>query len=111
MWGTTPKEAARLADALALRLIQAAARKEVPRIVVGPKRLPHPTGFADRAVDALPGPFPGRAEPVWAGFAGFVIALLAWTSIILIRSEGGPWLRVETRAARESRQESREPLG
>jgi hypothetical protein len=110
VWGRTPKEAARLADALALRLTSAAVRKEEPRIVLGPRRLPRPTGFVDRAVDALPGPFPGRADPVWVGFAGFLVALLAWTSIILVRSEGGPRLRVETRAARESRQESREPL-
>lgn len=105
VWGRTPEEAARLADALALRLTQAAARKEEPRIVLRHRRLPRPTGFVDRVADALPGSFPGRAAPVWAGFAGFVVAV-AFTGIAILWTETGILRRLPSERTRGRRQKS-----
>jgi len=74
VWGTTPAEAAHLTDALAERVYNAARAGRLP-IVLGSRQVSVPTGLADRTIDALPGPFPGRPDPVWAGLAGsFVVA-------------------------------------
>ena len=74
VWGTTPAEAAHLADALAERVDEAARAGQLS-IALGSRHVSVPTGLVDRTVDALPGPFPGRPDPVWAGLAGsFVVA-------------------------------------
>jgi hypothetical protein len=89
VWGRTPDEADRLANALAPRLAQAAKRAEVPPIVVAPGPPSRPTRLADRVIDALPGRFPRRLEPVRVGVTGFVAGLLAWSAIALLWG-GGP---------------------
>ncbi|MDQ3630417.1 MAG: hypothetical protein M3417_03895 [Actinomycetota bacterium] len=51
-------------------------------IVLPPGPLPEPTRLVDRVLDELPGPFPRRVDPVWAGIAGLICALLALGSLI-----------------------------
>jgi hypothetical protein len=50
-----------------------------PRAVMGqPAARPPIRGWADRVADAMPGTFPSRPSPVWAGLAGLLLALTAW---------------------------------
>jgi len=48
-----------------------------PGFLAGPGavHVSSPSRPADRLVDALPGPFPPRPEPLWAGAAGLLTAL------------------------------------
>jgi hypothetical protein len=43
-----------------------------------PGAVPEPERAADKLVDALPGTFPGRPSPVWAGFAGLIVTATLW---------------------------------
>jgi hypothetical protein len=49
------------------------------RIVLGTRPGPPPLrGFADKVADAMPGPYPTRPSPLWAGFAGLLVAVTLW---------------------------------
>ena len=87
--GGTPGEASRLAVALAPHLEQAAERGG-ERIVFENTRLPSSSRFVDRVVDALPGPFPRRPDPLWAGLAGFVLAAVGWAGSSFLDSRRAP---------------------
>jgi hypothetical protein len=43
------------------------------RFGAGPVRVQQPTRWADRVVDALPGPFPQRPDPLWAALVGLLV--------------------------------------
>jgi hypothetical protein len=90
VWGRTPEEADGVADALEPRLVRAARSNGEPMMILGPRRLAGPTHAVDRVVGALPGPFPRRPDPAWAGLAGFLVALLACSAIALIWDRGRP---------------------
>jgi hypothetical protein len=45
-------------------------------VVVPADSTPGPKRIVDRALDKLPGPFPPRVDPIWAGAAGLLCALL-----------------------------------
>jgi hypothetical protein len=47
-------------------------------VASGPAPLPRLTRWSDKLVDALPGPFPRRPSPFWAGFAGLVLGVALW---------------------------------
>lgn len=84
--GGTPDEAVRLADALTRQLQQAAARSGL-RIVFENTRIPRTSRLVDRVVNALPGTFPRRPDPLWAGLAGFVVAVVAFAGASLLDSK------------------------
>ena len=71
VWGKTSGQADRLAAAL----VRTFRRAENPGIVVVPA--PGPDRLVDRAADALPGVFPTRPDPFWAGFAALALCVLA----------------------------------
>jgi hypothetical protein len=89
VWGSTPAEAARLGDALARKLEQDTG---VEQVVLGARHPPTVTRSVDKVVDALPGPFPGRPHPVWAGAAGLLVGVAVLAAL----------LRFETTLARRS---------
>jgi hypothetical protein len=61
------------------------------RFVEGrPPPLPRPTRWADRLADALPGDFPPRPSPLWAGLAGILLVALVWAIGAAVRSGSGP---------------------
>jgi hypothetical protein len=62
------------------------AAAPTPRITVGPPpALPPPTRAADKLVDALPGDFPPRPNPLWAGLAGLLVVALVRGLVELVR--------------------------
>jgi hypothetical protein len=77
--GATPAEADRLAAAV----VRTVRRAQNPRIVV--RSAPGPERLVDRVTDALPGKFPARPDPLWAGVAGLAFGLLAFVAIALVR--------------------------
>ena len=104
-WGRTPDEAERLANALAPQLADAARRASVPPIVVAADPPSRPTRLVDRVVDALPGPFPRRVEPVRVGLTGFVAGLLACGAIALLWGGGPATARAKQGGTRMSEKE------
>ncbi|MGH2726836.1 MAG: hypothetical protein ACRDKS_07645 [Actinomycetota bacterium] len=87
VWGSTPAEAARLGDALAMKLEQDAAQAGTGRVILGARHIPTVTRPIDRVVDALPGPFPGRPHPLWAGFTGLLVAVTLRAALLLSGSD------------------------
>jgi hypothetical protein len=81
VWGRTPAEANRLGDALARKLHEAAGAGGT--LIVRDRRISGPTGTVDRTIDALPGPYPGRPNPVWAGVAGLLVAVSIMGALLL----------------------------
>ena len=62
-----------------LRRIEALLNEPHERIVLGPAATPpNVDNWADRIADALPGELPGRPSPLWAAFAGAVVAATLW---------------------------------
>jgi hypothetical protein len=62
-----------------LRALEALETTLTPAIGVGARATPpRLERWADRLVDALPGDFPGRPGPVWAGIAGLILAITLW---------------------------------
>lgn len=51
-------------------------------VVLPSRTLPEPTRTVDRLLDKLPGSFPRRVDPVWAGTAGLICAFLVVGVII-----------------------------
>lgn len=45
---------------------------------------PEPERWADRLADSLPGDFPGRPSPVWAGVAGLLVAAALWVAALVL---------------------------
>jgi hypothetical protein len=59
------------------------------RVSVGaPPATERPTGWADRLVDALPGDFPARPNPLWAGLAGVLLVALARVLAVAVLDSG-----------------------
>lgn len=55
------------------------------RAVLGAQAgVPEPTRWADKLVDTLPGAFPGRPSPVWAGLAGLLLAATLWAVALFV---------------------------
>jgi hypothetical protein len=110
VWGSTPAEAARLEDALARKLEQETAGVE--QVVLGPRHLPTVTRSVDKVVDALPGPFPGRPHPVWAGVAGLLVAV-GFMGFAFIWDRGRPAIACRSQlpslAPRSNHGDSRRP--
>ena len=52
-------------------------------VVVPRGPVPRPTRRVDRLLEELPGPFPARAGPAWAGAAGLLCALLLLGTLIV----------------------------
>jgi hypothetical protein len=84
VWGTTPTEADRLAAAVA----RTVSRAEKPGIALTPA--PGTERLADRVADALPGRFPARPDPLWAGLAGLAVGLVSFIAIVLVRDRSPP---------------------
>jgi hypothetical protein len=74
---------------------QAAALRKLTRIPAervalgGPATAPPVSDLPDRLVDALPGPFPGRPSPFWAGLAGLLVTALLWVASAMLVSPHG----------------------
>jgi hypothetical protein len=56
-------------------------------LVAGPPPLRRPLRRADKLVDALPGAFPPRPSPHWAGLAGLLLVLLVRGILVLARGD------------------------
>jgi hypothetical protein len=66
--------------------VKRVAAAPTPRITAGaPPPLPRPARAADKLVDALPGDFPPRPSPLWAGLAGLLVVALARAFVALVR--------------------------
>jgi hypothetical protein len=67
--------AARQALRIRMRRLRSIAASPPPRISLGQAATrPHLSRRADRWADAMPGRYPGRPSPVWAGVAGLLAA-------------------------------------
>jgi hypothetical protein len=70
------------------------------RIVLGaPAGRPPIRGFADKLADSLPGAFPARRSPVWAGLAGLLVAATLWLIGLALFPPGGRRPGAESPAA------------
>lgn len=87
VWGRTPNEARALAEALAPELAEGVERKEDWRLVLARKHFPDPP-FLDRVADALPGSFPRRPHPAWAGLAGLIVSVITCAGLALLADRG-----------------------
>ncbi len=80
---TTPESAvlvaASLGEQLAARSAQSAIGKRPEQMVLGPRQVPQqPSTFADKLVNALPGPFPPRPSPAWVALVTVLLAALVY---------------------------------
>jgi hypothetical protein len=69
-----------------LRALEALEAAPLEAVVVGNRaRPPRLERWADQLADELPGQFPGRPSPGWAGIAGLIVAATLWAAALVAR--------------------------